>query len=418
MRTRRYLISTLLLIFIAGGVLGENLVSLYYDDGEANDGLWIDDLRGHSVLCTAPCDDWTLSSVAIYGKRTLDPHSDIFVVEVWDENLTLLSRTTDRIASFFGGELEWALVDIPEVEVSRNFLVNFYEFAGVYVGVDQDVGMGRSLITARNPNRILEWSVESHQQNQTNWMIWAIGHSPEPQISLNVSSAVAGGSNPAVMELRAMDPDGNLKNAVLYILSNESQDVVWSEVKPLDGSEAETQLSWPGKVIQISNSSISVAPVFATNNVDVPENVSSYMAYSAPCILQLRPDISLISIAYFGDDGKFNALIDVSGQVHYFSRDVFKLIAPEMDYMVYMGSNITVSEDEGRIVFYKMTLGADGQALVSLPPIGFSKSALFNFGLKSEISEADAGEYFAIISVEDWAYNSVTALGNQTIAKL
>jgi hypothetical protein len=132
----------------------------------------------------------------------------------------------------------------------------------------------------------------------------------------------------------------------------------------------------------------------------------------------LRPDISLISIAYFGDDGKFNALIDVSGQVHYFSRDVFKLIAPEMDYMVYMGSNITVSEDEGRIVFYKMTLGADGQALVSLPPIGFSKSALFNFGLKSEISEADAGEYFAIISVEDWAYNSVTALGNQTIAKL
>ena len=300
MRTRRYLISILLFVFIAEGVLGENLVNLYYDDGEPDDSLWIDDSRGHSVLYTAPCDDWTLSSVAIYGKRTLDPHSDIFVVEVWDENFTLLSKTTDRIASFFGGEFEWALVDIPEVKVSGNFLVNFYEFAGVYVGVDQDFSTGRSLITARNPNRILEWGNESQQQNQTNWMIRAVGHSPEPQISINISSDAARSGDPSVIELIAKDPDGNLKNAALYIVSNESQEVVWSEIKNLNGSEAEAHFSWSGKVLQISNSGISLAPVFATNNVEVPENISSYLVYSVPCTLELRPDIPLMSIVNGG----------------------------------------------------------------------------------------------------------------------
>jgi len=422
MRTRRYLrkclLSTLCLVLIAEGVLGENLVSLYYDDGELDDGLWIDDMRGHSIIFTAPCDNWTLSSIAIYGKRTAEPHSDMFVIEVWDENLNLLSRTTDRSASFFGDEFEWALVDIPDVKVPSHFFVNFYEFAGVYVGVDLSVGSGRSLIAARNPNRILEWSVTSHQQNQTNWMIRAVGYSPEPLISLNVSSSVSSSDNPVVIELKAKDPDGNLKNAALYIVSNESQDVVWSEVKPLEGSETEARFSWPGKIIQISNSSLFIAPVFAANNVEIPENVSSYLAYSVPCTLQLEPGSSSISaIAYFGDDGKFNALIDVLGVAHYFSKDVLNMIAPDKDYMNYMGNNITLSESESIIVFYKMTLGPDGQALVPLLPIGLSKSALFNFGLKSEIAEADPGEYLAAVVVEDWAYNSVSVVGSQNIVK-
>lgn len=418
MKTRQYLISALLLIFIAEGVLGQNLVSLYYDDGEADDGLWIDDLRGHSVLCTAPCDDWTLSSIAVYGKRTLDPKSDIFVVEVWDENLTLLSKSTDRSASFFGGELEWALVDIPDVEVSRNFLVNFYEFAGVYVGVDQGIGSGRSLITARNPNRVLEWSLTPQQQNQTNWMIRALGYSPDPQNSVNVSSAVAGGENPAIIELKAEDPDGNLKDAVLYIINNESQEMVWSEVKPLEGSEAETQFSWFGKVYQISNSSFSISPVFATNNAEIPENISSYLAYSVPCDLQLEPGTSSISaIAYFGNDGKLNALIDVLGRGHYFSKDVLNVIAPDIDYMDYMRNNITLSEGESSIVVYKMAFGPEGQFLVSHPPIALSKSVLFNYGIMLDIAEADSGEYLAVVMVDDWAYNSIGAIGNRNIVK-
>lgn len=413
---RGCLITALFLILISDGVLGQNLVSLYYDDGEADDGLWMDDLRGHSVLYTAPCDDWTLASIAIYGKRTLDPKSDVFVIEVWDENLTLLSRTTDRPASFFSGEFGWALVDIPDVKVSRNFFVNFYEFAGVYVGIDLGNASGRSLITARNPNSILEWSITPQQQNQTNWMIRAFGYSPDPQISINVSSDVASGENPATIELRAEDPDGNLKNAVLYIMSNESQEVVWSEVKPLEGFEAETNFSWSGKVRQISNSSFSVSPVLATNNVEFSENVSSYLAYSVPCDLQLEPGTSSISaIAYFGNDGKLNALIDVLGRGHYFSKDVLTVIAPDIDYMDYMGNNITLSEGDSSIVFYKMAFGPEGQFLKPHPPMALSKSALFNYGLMLDIVEADSGEYLAVVVVDDWAYNSIGALGDRMI---
>ncbi|MGC9424139.1 hypothetical protein, partial [Vibrio sp.] len=211
-----------------------------------------------------------------------------------------------------------------------------------------------------------------------------------------MSSAVASHDNPAVIELKAIDPDGNLKDAALYVVNNDSQEVVWTEVKPLEGSEIEARFSWSGKIIQISNSSHSVAPVFATNNVDFPENATSYLAYSAPCTLQLEPGSESISaIAYFGDDGKFNALIDILGRAHYFSRDVLNIIAPDKDYMNYIGNNITLSEGESVIVFYKMTLGPSGQVLVSLPPIMLSKSALFNYGLMLEIAEADSGEYLA-----------------------
>ncbi len=413
---RGCLITALFLVLISDGVLGQNLVSLYYDDGEADDGLWMDDLRGHSVLYTAPCDDWTLASIAIYGKRTLDPKSDVFVIEVWDENLTLLSRTTDRPASFFSGEFGWALVDIPDVKVSRNFFVNFYEFAGVYVGIDQGIVSGRSIITARNPNRILEWSLAPQQQNQTNWMIRALGYSPDPQISIDVSSAIASSENPATIELRAGDPDGNLKDAVIYIISNESQEVVWSEVKPLEGFESETQFSWPGKVRQISNSSFSVSPVLATNNVELPENISSYLAYSVPCDLQLEPGTSSISaIAYFGSGGKLNALIDVLGRDHYLSKDVLNVISPDIDYMNYVGKNITLSEGDSSIVFYKMAFGPEGQVLVPHPTIALSKSALFNFGLILDSEDVDSGEYLALAVVDDWALNSKGVLGDQLI---
>lgn len=413
MRTQRYVMAFLFFVLITQCVIGQNFVSLHYDDGEAEDGISIDDL-GHSLFFTAPCDDWTLSSIAIYGKRTLDPDSDIFVVEVWDENLNLLSRTTDRSASFFSGEFEWALLDIPDVNVSGNFFINFYEFAGIYVGIDMDDFSGRSLITGRNPNRILE----DLQQNQTNWMIRAFGYSPQPRISLNMSSPVVDEDDPAIIELKAKDRDGNLNNAILYVVNNESQEVVWSEVKSLEGYEAETQLFWSGKTLKISNSSFSVIPVFATNNVDIPDNVSSYMAFSAPCILQLEPEnFSISSIAYFGDDGKFNALIDVLGRDHYFSRDLLNIIAPDMDYADYMANNITLSKDESRIIFYKMIFGPDGQVLVSYPPIALSTSALFNYGLMLEIVEADSGEYRAVVMVEDSAYNSVGALGDLKIVK-
>jgi hypothetical protein len=126
------LILPLLFIFAVSSNACANQVSLGFDDGQAEDGVWIDDMRGHAVVFTAPCDNWTLSKVAIYGGLTPDPKSEMFTVEVWDSNLSLLSKTTDRARSFFSDNLTWAEVDIPDVRVSNSFIVSFYEFAGVF----------------------------------------------------------------------------------------------------------------------------------------------------------------------------------------------------------------------------------------------------------------------------------------------
>ena len=89
---------------------------------------------GHSVLFEAPCGDWTLSSVAVYGKLEPERASEIFVLEIWDEDLNAISKVTDRADAFFGEEFGWAVVDVPDVLVSGLFLVSLYEFGGIYVG--------------------------------------------------------------------------------------------------------------------------------------------------------------------------------------------------------------------------------------------------------------------------------------------
>ena len=65
-------------------IVDADLVRLGYDDGSAEDGVWMDNLRGHAVVFEAPCDNWTLSEVEILGKLAPEPESEMFVVEVWD----------------------------------------------------------------------------------------------------------------------------------------------------------------------------------------------------------------------------------------------------------------------------------------------------------------------------------------------
>jgi len=72
------------------------MVSLTYDDGNVDDAVWIDEHRGHSVVFTAPTDNWSLAQVAILGKLVAPSKSEMFVIEVWDQNLSLLGKVTDK----------------------------------------------------------------------------------------------------------------------------------------------------------------------------------------------------------------------------------------------------------------------------------------------------------------------------------
>ena len=230
----KILILVLLAILTTISMVDASLVTLAYDDGSAEDGVWMDNLRGHAVVYEAPCENWTLSGVEILGKLAPEPESEMLVVEVWDRNLSLLSKSTDRSESFFGDNFTWSVIDMPDVKVTGPFIVSFYEFAGVYVAVDNSSASGRSILAARNPNRILAWDVQNRSYNDTNWMIHALGYSPAPAISLKVITESASQTSPAKMQLKANDADGNLKSATLYIVDNKTKEIVWSEVKALD----------------------------------------------------------------------------------------------------------------------------------------------------------------------------------------
>ena len=393
------------------------MVSLAYDDGIPEDGVWIDEPNGHAVVFTAPTDNWSLNRLAVFGMLALKPKSELFVVEVWDQNLSLLSRTTDKASSFFASNLSWSQIDIPEVKVSGDFLITFFEFGGVFLGVDTAPSSGRSLLVGRNPNRILNWSVQNHSQNRTNWMIQTVGHSPEPGLALEILSDTAGEKSPAKIRAKATDPDGNLKSATLYVVDNNTREIVWSEVKEMKGSSSEAEFSWSAALFKISANGQDDGVLFVINNLGVMENLSSLLAYSAPCVLELNKDVNFTARAYFGEDGQFNALIDAYGFTHYLSQDVLNITAPGIDYQEFAKNNITIIKDKSEIGFInmKVPIRQNGQAAEIIGPMVLSGTPSSNYDLKLLRSNAGMGEYIAIVKVEDLAFNELSDIGDRAI---
>lgn len=393
------------------------MVSLAYGDGIVDDAVWVDEQRGHAVIFSAPVDNWSLSQVAILGELLPESKSEMFVIEVWDQNLSLLYRTTDKASAYFTNNLTWSQVDLPDVKVSGDFLIAFFEFAGIFQGVDAGQSSGRSILVARNPNRILNWSVQNHTQNQTDWMIQAIGYSPQPNFTLKVISDTASGKSPAKIQVKAEDPDGNLKSATIYVVDNKTRDIVWSEEKTLSGSSGEADFSWPATMFMISEKGLDDGPIYAVNNPGVPENLSSLLAYSAPCILELKENVTFTARAYFGMDGKFNALIDSYGGAHYQSQDLLNITKPGTDYTQFVKNNVTLVEGVSKIGFLGTMVPSRSQEQTTkiIGPIVFSGTPLSNYDLKLEQPNVGMGEYIALVKVEDLALNEISKIGDKAI---
>lgn len=152
----------------------------------------------------------------------------------------------------------------------------------------------------------------------------------------------------------------------------------------------------------------SVSPVLTSEVVDVSEKFRPLLARSSPCVLLLDSGESMASAyAYFGDDGDLNGLVDLSGQVHYVSRDVLNVTARGVDYMTYLAKNVTAIKGEAAVVFYNVSALADGTIFFGYhQPMILSRSPLFNYRIGLEEVEAKAGDYVPIVVVEDRAYNS------------
>jgi hypothetical protein len=415
-------ILTWLWIVLAFGCIsahGESSVTLYLDDGTAENGLRVGEGIGHTILFESPSDDWNLSSVAVYGKLDPENASNIFVLEIWDNDLNVISKVTDRADAFFGEEFGWAVVDVPDVRVSGLFLVSLYEFGEIYIGADIGHTTNRSFISKRNPNRILAGNLGAYQQSETEWMIRATGFSPSPEVvDLKILSEVASSEGPVEIEVEAIDPDHNLKSATLYMVDNDSREVVWSETREIEGGEAQVTFSWPGTFYVVKSPDVSIYPVLTSEVFDVSEKFQHLLARSSPCVLLLDSGESMVSAyAYFGDDGDLNSLIDLSGQVHYVSRSVLNATVPGVDYMEYLAKNVTATKDETAIVFYNVSVPAE-RALSSSyhQPMILSRSPLFGYRVSLEEVEAKAGDYVPIVVVEDEAYNAAWFSGSAEMA--
>jgi hypothetical protein len=248
-------------------------------------------------------------------------------------------------------------------------------------------------------------------------MIQAVGHSPEPKLAITVVSDTASANNPARIKVTATDPDGNLEKITEYIVYNNTGGTVWAHGVEMTGNHNETEFFWPGEMFRISSKGLDKGEIYAINNLGVMANLSSLLAYSAPCIIELNESINFSAEAYFGEDGQLNALIDIYGWPHYISQDILNITNPGTDYQEFARGNITVISDMSKIGFIdtKIPVSQDEQASEIVGPIVLSGTPSSHYDLKLLRANAGSGEYIAIIEVEDKAANVLNYIAEKTI---
>jgi len=405
------------LALLAAAIAGSaSMVSLAYDDSVPEDGVWLGGQLGHGVIFTAPADNWSLSQLKVLGMLKPNDTSETFTIEVWDQNLTLLTRTTDRSDAYFGENMSWAQIDLPEITVSGNFLVCFFEYGSVFTGVDLGDSSGRSVLVSRNPNQIVAWDLKNYSQNQTDWMIEASGKSPEPVFELKVLSDKASEKSPAKVAVKAEDSDGNLVSATLFIVDNKTREAVWSEVKGMKGVSDETELSWPATTFSISSGGEDKGGIYAVRNAETAENVTSLLTYYAPCVTEIEENQSIATKAFFGEDGGLNALVDYYNVALYVSEDLLKVTNPKMDYAV-LSQNMSLISGKSKIGFYRMTIPVtlEEQSAEIIGPLLLSGTSSTKYNITLNKHSAGEGEYIALVRVDDEADNQVAEIGEKTI---
>jgi len=386
------------LFVCAQGFAQDDPVMLRHDDGEPNDGLWMNNGRGHAVLFTTPYENWTLSKIAVCGK--LNPQADqgLFVLEIWDKNFNLLYSRADNPRSYFSDLMNWAVMDLPNIELSGDFYVCLFELSNIYVGIDLDEPCSqRSFVVSRNPNRIDRWDLP-YSMNQTDWTIIALRNSTAPEVNLTLISK----DEAVIVEARITNADSDPVRATMRVIDNDSLEVLWTEQRLIEEGEADLTFSWPYKIFQIMNETEVVKPVYVVNTVGIPPDEMPYLAYSANCLLHLEPYRQNIpAVAFFGQDGEFHALVDVSGISHYQSQEIFKVVSPELLYGNYINNNMTISGGKTSLSFFKLNVEEE---MVPYPPLMLTRSPLRHFKLRMDKVDATVpGKYKIEVDVEDSA---------------
>lgn len=210
------------------------------------------------------------------------------------------------------------------------------------------------------------------------------------------------GTDNLTVEAWIANADG-LASATLYIIEEKSRNVVWTEHRILQGTEANLSFFWPGQIWRITNGTYFVEPVLVVNTIDLPAQETPYLTYSAPCLLILYPgEQEITSLAYFDSEGRFHSLRDLSEIEYYKSRELLWAVSPGTSWGRYVRSNVTLQVGQTALRFLWLNLD---QGLSTFPPVVLDRSPIQHYSIQLLRRAANPGTYVVEIEAEDMAGN-------------
>ena len=191
----KVILSVLLVMsFSVGYACAQEKICLQYDD-DSQDSKKSMTGAAHGISFSCPDDEqWYLTSVAVYGSRygsRKAPREDFSIV-VASEDMKSVASFDRPYSLFERSNPDWIDIEVPGVEVSKNFkvVVSFEptRTRGVYVGIDQDSSPSHSMTVVANETG------KSKSDVKGDWMIRAYltkkpGKKTTPMQSLDGAAA-------------------------------------------------------------------------------------------------------------------------------------------------------------------------------------------------------------------------------------
>ncbi len=214
----------------------------------------------------------------------------------------------------------------------------------------------------------------------------------ENESGINIDTAIA-------------DQDGDLVSATLYVLDEQTLDVLWAEHRILQGDTANLSFFWTHRGWRASNGIETVQPVLAVNTIDMPPEEAPYLVYSAPCLLELTPGAQMITaLAYFDNDGVFHSLTDLAGNSYYKSIELLAATGPRISYGSYIKNNITLVVGASALSFFRLNLN---EGLSPLQPLVLDRSPIHHYTLRLESIDLESVPYILEVEADDSTGNRV-----------
>jgi len=140
---------------------------------------------GYSVRFSPSTIPFTIFKVKVFARLRSGYVLDTTSLEIWDRHLNVL-YSTEKPAIEYSSELEWVIIDIPNITVNDDFRVVFFtngedlQAGGVGIGYDLSGNKGSEM--ARANGTIGEWPAPmeaTRPRDSTNWMIRVVGAAAE-----------------------------------------------------------------------------------------------------------------------------------------------------------------------------------------------------------------------------------------------